>query len=162
MTSFRNALIAATILAGFALPASAAEYLLRDGDSARAFSTAVVTDGGHMVFLAGEASMQDLNGKDITGDFEAQVHAAFARIEQTLKRAGGDLSSIVATTTYVTKEEYRSRFTSIRKEVFKSGNFPASVLMTIPNFGRNGIEVEIAVTAVIGDHCSAANSCLPK
>jgi 2-iminobutanoate/2-iminopropanoate deaminase len=161
VTSIRNAIIAAAILAGAALPATAAEYLQRDGDSARAFSTAVVIDGGHTVYLAGEATAKDENGKDISGDFDAQVHAIFSMMEKTLKRAGGDLSNIVTTTTYVTEEAYRSRFTGIRKAIFKDGHFPASTLVTVPHFSRTGIEVEVSAIAVIGDRCSSTNSCLP-
>ena len=41
--------------------------------SARAYSPAVVTEGGRIVWLAGQIATVDGDGRDISGDFEAQT-----------------------------------------------------------------------------------------
>jgi 2-iminobutanoate/2-iminopropanoate deaminase len=55
----------------------------------RAYSPAVITEGGRIVWMAGQTATVDADGKDISGDFEAQTHRVFALMDQTLQRAGG-------------------------------------------------------------------------
>jgi 2-iminobutanoate/2-iminopropanoate deaminase len=60
-----------------------------DFQKSRAFSPAVVTQGGKIVWLAGQTALTDLDGKSIAHDFEAQARACFALIDRTLNRVGG-------------------------------------------------------------------------
>jgi 2-iminobutanoate/2-iminopropanoate deaminase len=132
-------------------PASAAQYLERTPrQNERAFSPAVITEGGKMIWLAGHAGLEDASGKNLAGNFEAQVRAAFASIERTLKRAGGSLDNIVYMTVFIGDVRYGEDFVKIRREVFSSGNFPASTLVTVTGFARPGMLIEIAPIAVIG------------
>jgi 2-iminobutanoate/2-iminopropanoate deaminase len=133
------------------LPAGAAQYLERTPrQNERAFSPAVITEGGKMIWLAGHAGLEDASGKNLAGNFEAQVRAAFASIERTLKRAGGSLDNIVYMTVFIGDVRYGEDFVKIRREVFSSGNFPASTLVTVTGFARPGMLIEIAPIAVIG------------
>jgi 2-iminobutanoate/2-iminopropanoate deaminase len=161
MNMHMRTLIAALILA-VAAPAFGADFMERDMDRARAFSTAVITEGGRTVWISGVNTIRDDAGKDISGDFDAQVRAIFKDIERTLKAAGGSLDDIVSTTTYVVDESQRSRFTQLRKEIYKGDHYPASVLMTIPGkyLTRAGTVVEVAAVAVIGDRCARPDHCL--
>jgi hypothetical protein len=43
----------------------------------RAFSPAVVTQGGKIVWLAGQTALTDLDGKSIAHDFDAQARTCF-------------------------------------------------------------------------------------
>jgi 2-iminobutanoate/2-iminopropanoate deaminase len=57
--------LAAAIFAG---QAGAAEYLEKsEMQNARAFSPAVVTEGGRTVYLAGQRTLADENGTNIAG-----------------------------------------------------------------------------------------------
>ena len=47
----------------------------------------------------------------------------------------------------------------MRKDAFKDGNYPGSALITVTNFARPGIEIEIQAVGVIGDNCSSNNPC---
>ena len=40
----------------------------------------------------------------------------------------------------------------LRKEKFPDGRYPGSALITVTNFARPGMEIEIQGIAVIGDH----------
>jgi 2-iminobutanoate/2-iminopropanoate deaminase len=117
----------------------------------RAFSPAVITEGGRMVWLAGQTATVDGDGKDITGNFEAQTHRVFALIDQTLRRVGGTLTNLVTMTVFIKEPRYGDRFVEIRKQKFPDGNYPASALITVTNFARPGMEIEIQAIAVIGD-----------
>ena len=118
---------------------------------ARAFSPAVVTDGGHIVWMAGQTATVDGEGKDISGNFEAQTRRVFALMAETLRRAGGALTDLVTMTVFIKEPRHGDRFIEIRKELFSGGDFPASALITVSNFARPGIEIEIQGVAVIED-----------
>ena len=118
---------------------------------ARAFSPAVVTDGGRIVWMAGQTATVDGDGMDISGNFEAQTHRVFALMDQTLRRAGGTLADLVTMTVFIKDPRHGDRFVDLRKTKFPDGNFPGSALITVSSFARPGIDIEIQGIAVIGD-----------
>jgi 2-iminobutanoate/2-iminopropanoate deaminase len=66
-----------------------------DFQKSRAFSPGIVTQGGKIVWLAGQTALTDLDGKSIAHDFEAQARTCFALIDRTLNRVGGKLADLV-------------------------------------------------------------------
>ena len=128
-----------------------AEYLEKsDFQKSRAFSPAVITQGGRIVWLAGQTATRDQAGNDIAGNFDAQVRTIFALIDATLKRAGGALAHMVTMTVFINDPRHGDRFVELRKEFFADGNFPASALITVSHFARPGMLIEIQGVAVIG------------
>ena len=134
-----------------------AEYLKgTDAQKARAYSPAVITEGGRSVWLAGQIATVDAEGRDISGDFEAQTRRVFALMDQTLRRAGGTLANLVTMTVFIKEPRFGDRFIEIHRELFSGGNFPASALITVTNFARPGIELEIQAIGVVGDSRTAS------
>jgi enamine deaminase RidA (YjgF/YER057c/UK114 family) len=131
--------------------AGAAEFIEgTDRMKARAYSPAVITDGGRIVWLAGMGGITDADGKPIT-DFAGQTRRAFQNIEATLKRAaGGTLADIVTMTVFIRNQADGDEFVKIRGKIFKSG-FPASALITAKDFAVPQLLVEIQAIAVIGE-----------
>ena len=115
----------------------------------RAFSPAVVAQGGKTVWLAGQTATEDLNHKPIAGDFDAQVRTDFALLDQTLRRAGGSLRNMVSMTVFINDPRLGDRFIELRRGIFPDGKYPASALITVSNFARPGILLEIQGVAVI-------------
>lgn len=154
MRSRLRPVLAAVILAWTlspAAPARAAQYLeLTPRQRERAFSPAVITEGGKIVWLAGHAGLEDASGKSLAGDFDAQARAAFAAINSTLKRAGGSLDDLVTMTVFIADVRFGDRFVQIRRELFPKDNFPGSALITVSGFARPGMLIEIQGVAVIG------------
>jgi 2-iminobutanoate/2-iminopropanoate deaminase len=129
-----------------------AEYLQgTEAQKSRAYSPAVITDGGRVVWLAGQTATVDGDGKDISGNFEGQTRRVFTLMDQTLRRAGGTLASLVTMTVFIKEPRFGDRFIEIRRDLFPGGNFPASALITVSNFARPGIEIEIQGIGVVGD-----------
>jgi enamine deaminase RidA (YjgF/YER057c/UK114 family) len=128
----------------------AREYLKGDRQETRAYSPAVVTRGGKTVWLAGVGMRTDEEGKSLAGDFEAQVHASFRAIGQTLERAGGRLQDIVTMTVFIRDVRHGDRFVELRKQYFPEG-FPASALITVAGFAHPDMMVEIQAIAVVGE-----------
>lgn len=143
--------------------AGAAEYLEKnDLQKARAFSPAVITEGGRMVWLAGQTTLSDENGTNIAGNFEAQARTIFKLMDKTLQRAGGSLKNLATMTVFITDVRNGDRFVEIRKEMFPDGNFPGSALITVTGLARPGMLIEIQGIGVIGDNCSNEKPCSKK
>lgn len=142
------------------LAAAAAEYMEKTPfQLSRAFSPGVITEGGRIVWVAGQTATRDAQGADIANNFEAQVKQIFYQIDQVMKRAGGSLANIVTMTVFIKESRYGDRFVEMRKDMFKDGNYPGSALITVTNFARPGIEIEIQAIGVLGDRCSSENPC---
>ncbi|TCR70461.1 RidA family protein [Bosea sp. BK604] len=114
----------------------------------RAFSPAIVTEGGRIVWIAGHTGQKDENGKSLAGDFEAQTYQTFRNIEETLKEAGATLKDIVTMTVFLTDARNTTRMTEIRSEIFGS-DFPASAAVTVTGFADPHMLIEIQGIAVI-------------
>ena len=118
-------------------------------EKTRAFSPAVITEGGRMIWLAGQTTTQDATGNDISGNFEAQTRRIFQLIDATLKRAGGSLANLVTMTVFINDPRYGDLFVKLRAEHFRDGRYPASALITVSHFARPGILIEIQGVGVI-------------
>ena len=121
-----------------------------DFQKSRAFSPAVITQGGKIVWLAGQTATRDESGKDISGNFEAQVRTIFGQLDATLKKAGGSLANMVTMTVFINDPRLGDKFTEMRAGYFPDGNFPASALITVSHFARPGMLIEIQGVGVIG------------
>jgi 2-iminobutanoate/2-iminopropanoate deaminase len=138
----------------------AAEYMEKTPfQLSRAFSPGVITSGGMIVWVAGQTATLDSQGNNIASNFEAQVKQVFAQIDGVLKRAGGSLDNVVSMTVFIKESRYGDRFVEMRKDFFNNGNYPGSALITVTNFARPGIEIEIQAVGVVGDECSSDNPC---
>ena len=121
-----------------------------DAQKSRAYSPGVITQGGKTVWLAGQTALRDESGADISGNFEAQVRTIFSLIDKTLKKAGGSLANMVTMTVFILDPRQGDRFVEMRAGFFPDGNYPGSALITVSNFARPGMLIEIQGVAVIG------------
>jgi len=117
----------------------------------RAYSPAVISSGGKIVWLAGQAAMMDSSGKSLVGDFEGQAKEVFAQIDKTMKRCGGSLQDVVTWTVYINDPRNGDKLVKIRHGMFPDGKFPGSALITVSNFASPGVLIEIQGIAVIAD-----------
>jgi 2-iminobutanoate/2-iminopropanoate deaminase len=132
------------VVALWAMPGLAKECFAPDARSQeRAFSRAVVSEGGKTVWLGGQTGSPNSN-------FEGQVREIFSELDKSIKAVGGSgLKDMVTMTVFINDVRLGDRLTEIRKEVFKDC-FPGSALITVSGFARPGILIEIQGIAVIG------------
>ncbi|HEV2957018.1 MAG TPA: RidA family protein, partial [Xanthobacteraceae bacterium] len=113
---------AAMAMLGASGAAGAAEYMEKtDFQKSRAFSPAVITQGGRIVWMAGQTTTRDEAGNDISGNFEAQVRTVFSLMDKTLQRAGGSLANLVTMTVFINDPRNGDRFVEMRRDTFKDG-----------------------------------------
>jgi len=116
----------------------------------RAFSPAVETRGGRILWIAGHGGLHGTE-QPLDGDFDGQSRQAFRNLAVTLAQAGGSLSDIVTMTVFIVDSRYGDRFVEIRKEFFPDAKYPASALITVAGLARPSMMVEIQCVAVIPD-----------
>jgi 2-iminobutanoate/2-iminopropanoate deaminase len=161
--SFARWAAVAAMAVGVTGAAVAAEYMEKtEFQKSRAFSPAVITEGGRIVWMAGQTATRDEAGNDISGNFEAQARTVFALMDKTLKKAGGSLANLVTMTVFINDPRNGDRFIEMRRDTFKDGNYPGSALITVSNFARPCMLIEVQGIAVIGDNCSNAKPCSPR
>jgi 2-iminobutanoate/2-iminopropanoate deaminase len=146
---FPLALMGAFMVNGASTPAQTKEYVKGERPQQRAYSLAVVTEGGKTVWLAGQTATVDDAGKSLASDFDGQVRQVFKLLNATLEKAGGKLSDMVQMTVFITDVRYGDRLTQIRREIF-GDNFPGSALITITALANPDAKIEIQGFAVIG------------
>jgi enamine deaminase RidA (YjgF/YER057c/UK114 family) len=56
---------------------AARHFLKRETAQARAYSQAVITEGGKTIWLAGQVGAADASGRSLAGDFDGQVREVF-------------------------------------------------------------------------------------
>src|SRR5437879_8992262 len=113
-------------------PASSPKYLEGDAyQKARAFSPAVITRGGRIIWLAGQTATQDLNGKSLLGDFQGQARTVFGLMDRTLKRDVASLKNLVNMTVFINDPRNGDQLVQLRQEFFPDAKYPARRVITL-------------------------------
>lgn len=112
------------------------------------YSQGIVTQGGKLLFIAGQTAA-DKNGEVVgKGDIEAQTKQVFENIQAVLKEAGGSLDNVVMTTTYIVDIKYREGYNRVRNQYYK-GTPPTSTLVVVKGLANPEYLIEIAGIAVL-------------
>jgi 2-iminobutanoate/2-iminopropanoate deaminase len=114
----------------------------------RAFSPAIITEGGRIVWIAGHTGQKADDGKSLAGDFDAQTRQTFKNVETTLKEVGATLKDIVSMTVFLSDGRNTTRMTEIRGEIFGQ-EFPVSAAITVTGFADPTMLIEVQGIAVI-------------
>jgi len=110
--------------------------------------------------MAGQTATTDTDGKDISGNFEAQTRRVFSLMDQTLRRTGGTLASLVTMTVFI--KTRAMAIASCRSVERCSGRqFSGERAHHRVELRRPGMEIEIQGIAVVGDKCTNG-SCSTK
>ena len=82
------------------------------------------------------------------GDFTAQTHFVFKRIQRVLEEAGASLDDVVKALFFITDAGKYNEVSAVRNEYFAIAR-PASAMVEISNTVAKGCDVEIEVMAMI-------------
>ena len=115
----------------------------------RGYSPGVISEGGRIVWLAGQTGTVDDSGKSLANDFEGQARQIFKGFDAVLRKAGGTLADLVQMTVFVTDVRYGERLWQVRKELF-GDDFPGSAMVTITALANPDAKIEIQGYEVIG------------
>jgi 2-iminobutanoate/2-iminopropanoate deaminase len=103
---------------------------------------------GRLVFLSG-CIASDANGKIVGGDDAgAQARQVHENMKRLLDATGATFGDICKVTVFVKNMADREKINAVRKEYFGTSR-PASTLVEVSRFTRDGALVEIEATAVL-------------
>jgi enamine deaminase RidA (YjgF/YER057c/UK114 family) len=84
----------------------------------------------------------DENGEMVNGTFSAEADQCFARIRQSLEKAGANMSDVVKITGYVTSTEHYADYDIARGKAFE-GSPPSSATVQVAGLVADArLEVE--------------------
>ena len=112
------------------------------------YSQGVRTEGGRLLFIAGQTAA-DREGNVVgKGDPEAQCEQVFANLDAVLSAAGGSFQNLVMTTTYLTDIKYREVYNTVRSNYYRN-NCPTSTLLVVAGLANPDYLIEIDGIAVL-------------
>ncbi len=112
------------------------------------YSQGIQTEGGRLLFIAGQTSVDKDNRIVGAGDIEQQVVQVFENVGAVLRAAGGSFDNLVMTTTYLTDIRYREAYNRVRLNYYRNG-CPTSTLIVVAGLANPDYLIEIDGIAVI-------------
>jgi enamine deaminase RidA (YjgF/YER057c/UK114 family) len=116
------------------------------------YANGILTEGGRLLFLAGQTGMDASGAIANPGDLVAQFERALANLKVVVDEAGGAMTDIVKLTIFVTdKAAYKANLKPIG-EVYRSffgRYYPAMTLVEVKSLFDDTALVEIEGLAVI-------------
>ncbi len=103
---------------------------------------------GDLVFVSGQAAV-DERGKTVGGgDFEAQARQVFRNLATVLGNAGSGLEHVVKVTIFVTDMAVLDQVVALRREFFTEP-YPADTIAQVASLASPDWQIEIEAVAVV-------------
>ncbi|HEX6361212.1 RidA family protein [Actinophytocola sp.] len=103
---------------------------------------------GNLVFVSGQAAVDEHGDTVGIGDFDTQARQVFANLARVLEHAGTDLAHVVKVTIFVTDMSVIDRVIELRREYFTEP-YPADTIAQVDCLARPEWLVEIEAVAVV-------------
>lgn len=104
---------------------------------------------GELLFLSGQAAIDEAGNIVGEGDFDAQLAQTFANIDRVLAAGSSDRSRIVKVTIYLTDMSNFPKIVEARRRYF-SKPWPADTTLEVKSLALPALMVEIDCIAVCG------------
>ena len=115
----------------------------------RGFQMATIQPDGVTIHLTGQVAWDHAENIVGLGDVEVQTRKCIQNIEALLGAVGGQLSDIVAITTYFTDRSQLPIIQKVRTEFFPATTAPASTSVMVAGLGHEDFLVELTPIAVV-------------
>ena len=107
---------------------------------------AQVLTAGHLVFIAGQAGL-DEHFEVVSAGFADQTRQALRNLGHALHAAGCDYDSVVAVTVYLTDITHLGSYAEIRREIMGEAA-PTSTAVEVSALALPGLHIEITAIAL--------------
>lgn len=102
---------------------------------------------GDLVFVSGQAAVNDVGEVVGVDDFEVQARQAVANLERVLTEAGSSLDQLIKVTIFVTDMAHFSTVVELRREFF-SPPYPADTICEVAALAYPELMFEIEAVAL--------------
>jgi len=103
---------------------------------------------GDLIYLSGQAAIDQQGDLIGVGDFDAQAEQTFANIRNVLEAAGSSMDKIVKVTIYMTDMSYFSRIVELRRKWFRPP-YPADTIVEVKALALPELMIEIEAVALV-------------
>ena len=124
-----------------------AERIKTDPDFYEPFKIAQAYRVGDLIFVSGQAAVDEHANIVGVGDFDAQVEQSFINFSRLLKLGGSDLSKIVKVVIYLTDMSNFPKILELREHYF-TAPYPADTIVEVSALGLPELEFEIEAIAL--------------
>ncbi len=125
-----------------------AHRITTDPDPFEAFRIALGYRVGNLVFLSGQAAIDEQGAAVGVDDFDAQAAQTFANIGRVLEAAGSSMQQIVKVTIYLTDMDNFPKILELRERHF-TPPYPADTIVEISALGLPELMIEVDVIALL-------------
>jgi 2-iminobutanoate/2-iminopropanoate deaminase len=130
------------------MPPVNAHRISTDPDPFEPFRISLGFRVGDMIYLSGQASIDESGAVVGAGDFDAQAEQTFANIRRVLEHAGASMEKIVKVTIYLTDMGNFPKILDLRERHF-SKPYPADTIVEVSALGLPELEIEIEAIALV-------------
>jgi enamine deaminase RidA (YjgF/YER057c/UK114 family) len=112
------------------------------------YKMATRMEAGRLLYISGQVAWDGSGNIVGKGDVGAQARQVFENLRGVLRAAGGDLSSLMKITTYITRIENFPAVAEARSAVFR-GELPASTLIVVKSLFHPDFLIEVEGVAAV-------------
>jgi reactive intermediate/imine deaminase len=105
---------------------------------------------GDLLFISGQAAIDEEGQIVGAGDFDAQAEQTFRNLERVLEAGGSSLDRVVKVTIFLTDMSNFPKVVDLRGKWF-SHPYPADTIVEVTSLALPELEIEIEAIAVGGD-----------
>jgi reactive intermediate/imine deaminase len=102
----------------------------------------------NLIFLSGQAAIDEKGELIGVGDFDAQAEQAFRNIKRVLEAAGSGIDKIIKVTIYLTDMKHFPKILTLRERWFKKP-YPADTIVEVKALGLPELMIEIEAIALL-------------
>jgi len=127
--------------------ATQAVQIKTDPDFYAPYKVAQAYRVGDLIFVSGQASIDDGGNIVGVGDFEAQARQTYKNLDRVLEAGGSDRSKIVKMNVYIKDMDNFATIMSLREQYF-TPPYPAETLIEVSALALPELEIEIEAVAL--------------
>lgn len=118
-----------------------------DPDFYEPFKIAQAYRVGDLIFVSGQAAVDDSGAVVGVGDFDAQAKQSFENLRRVLNAGGSDLSKVIKVTIYLKDMGNFPKIVALREKYF-TPPYPADTIVEITSLALPEFEIEIEAIAL--------------
>lgn len=122
--------------------------LTSDPDPFEAYRLALGYRVGNLLYLSGQAAIDENGGLVGVGDFDAQAAQVFANLERVLALGGSSLAKVVKVTIYLTDMAHFPKIVELRGRHF-TAPYPADTIVEVSALALPELMIEIEAIALV-------------
>ena len=123
------------------------EQIATDPDPYAPYKISQAIRLGDLVFVSGQAAIDESGALVGVGDFDAQAEQTFRNLERVLEAGGSGLDRVVKVTIFLTDMANFPKIVELRGRWF-TPPYPADTIVEVSSLALPGLEIEIEAIAV--------------